>query len=139
MFLASKKKIEFLKPLEANLDTSSTVPNVKLLVREKDDQDKKNFSKLMDAVRASKKGKTIGTFAKDKFPGSFMELWRDALKKASFESVDVSNILGVIMAPKEESEISIVKKAAGLSSDIFSKYLKVGIVQMDDIFSLQCC
>jgi nucleosome binding factor SPN SPT16 subunit len=125
MFLASKKKIEFLKPLETNLDNSGTVPSVKLLTREKDDQDKKNFSKLIDAVKASKKGKTVGSFAKDKFPGPFMELWRDALKKANFESVDVSNVFGVIMAPKEESEISIVKKAAGLSSDIFSKYLKV--------------
>ena len=125
MFLASKKKIEFLKPLETNLDSSGTVPNIKLLTREKDDHDKKNFAKLMDAIKASKNGKTIGTFAKDKFPGPFMELWREALKKAAFESLDVSNIFGIIMAPKEESEISIVKKAAGLSSDIFSKYLKV--------------
>ena len=98
MFLASKKKIEFLKPLETNLDSSGTVPNIKLLTREKDDHAKKNFAK---------------------------ELWREALKKAAFESLDVSNIFGIIMAPKEESEISIVKKAAGLSSDIFSKYLKV--------------
>ena len=30
-FLASKKKIEFLRPLEANLDSSKTVPDVKRL------------------------------------------------------------------------------------------------------------
>ena len=40
-FLASKKKIEFLRPLETNLDTSGTVPPVKLLMRDKEDKDKK--------------------------------------------------------------------------------------------------
>ena len=40
MFLASKKKIEFLKPLETNLDSSGTVPNIKLLTRETDDKGK---------------------------------------------------------------------------------------------------
>ena len=38
------------------------------------------------------------------------------------------------MAAKEESELNVVKKAAGLSSDIFSKYLKeqVEVVVVDD-------
>ena len=33
VFLASKKKIEFLRPLESNIDSSKTVPDVKLLRR----------------------------------------------------------------------------------------------------------
>ena len=40
-FLASKKKIEFLRPLEPNGDSSGTVPNIKLLMRDKEDKDKK--------------------------------------------------------------------------------------------------
>jgi nucleosome binding factor SPN SPT16 subunit len=124
--------------LESNLDSSNTVPNIKLLTREKDDQDKKNFAKLIDAIKGSKKGKTIGHFAKDKFPGPFMELWREALKKGGFETVDVSTVFGIIMAPKEESEISIVKKAAGLSSDIFSKYLKVSFYLLIFVAFLSC-
>merc|ERR1719237_638620 len=36
------------------------------------------------------------------------------------------------MAPKEESEVSTIKKAAGLSSDLFSKYLKEQIMDIID-------
>jgi len=131
-FLASKKKIEFLRPLETNLDSSETVPGLKLLTRDKEDKDKKNFSKLVDSIKGSKKGKTLGVFSKDKFPGSFMDLWRDALKKENFETVDLTNVFGYLMAAKEESELNVVKKAAGLSSDIFSKYLKEQIMDIID-------
>jgi len=131
-FLASKKKIEFLRPLEANIDGTKTVPDVKLLTRDKEDKDKANFSKLIDAIKASKNGKSIGVFAKDKFPGGFMDLWRDAIKGESFSELDFSSTFGYLMAPKEESEISIVKKAAGLSSDLFSKYLKEQIMDIID-------
>merc|ERR1719445_2443894 len=131
-FLASKKKIEFLRPLETNLDTSKTVPEVKLLTRDKEDKDKKNFSRILESIKGSKGGKVLGGFAKDNFPGPFMESWREALKKESFQSVDMTALFGYLMAPKEESEISIVKKAAGLSSDIFSKYLKEQIMDIID-------
>jgi len=130
-FLASKKKIEFLRPLE-KIEGNSGVPTLKLLTRDKDDKDKKNFLKLIQSIKGSKKGKTLGGFSKDKFPGAFMDLWREALKKESFENVDLSVPFGYLMAPKEESELSIIKKAAGLSSDIFSKYLKEQIMDIID-------
>ena len=41
--LASKKKIEFLRPLESNTDNSKTIPDVKLLVRDKEDKDKETW------------------------------------------------------------------------------------------------
>jgi len=131
-FLASKKKIEFLRPLETNLDTSGTVPPVKLLMRDKEDKDKKNFGKLVSAMKESKGGKSLGVFVKDQFPGPFMDLWRDSLKSAGLETVDVSGVFGYLMAPKDEAEISTIKKAAGLSSDIFAKYLKEQIMDIID-------
>ena len=54
LFLASKKKIEFLRPLETNLDSSKTVPDIKLLTRDKEDKDKKNFGRIMEAIKGSK-------------------------------------------------------------------------------------
>lgn len=74
----------------------------------------------------------MGVFAKDRFPGSFMDQWRDALKKESFDTTDLTAVFGYLMAPKEDSEMSVVKKAAGLSSDIFSKYLKEQIMDIID-------
>ena len=131
-FLASKKKIEFLRPLESNLDSSKTVPDVRLLVRDKEDKDKRNISKLIENIRSSKKGKLIGSFTKDKYPGDLMSAWKEAIKAEGFESLDMSAAFGYIMAPKEEVEMNLIKKAAGLSSDIFSKYLKEQIMDIID-------
>ena len=121
-FLASKKKIDFLRQIETNLD--SAVPPIKLMVRDKSDNDKKNFEKVTEAIKDSRNGKKLGVFSKDKdFPGPFMDAWRNVVGKFSTE--DMSNALANIMAPKEESELALIKKASQASMDVFSKYLKV--------------
>uniref|UniRef100_A0A1L8E2L1 FACT complex subunit n=1 Tax=Nyssomyia neivai TaxID=330878 RepID=A0A1L8E2L1_9DIPT len=129
-FLASKKKIEFLKQIENTKEDD--VPTVKLLVRDRTDSDKGNFKKLLDAIRASKKGKTLGVFTKDLCGGEFCESWRAALKNESFDEVDLGAALGYIMCPKEDTEVSIVRKACQVSVDLFNKYLKDQIMEIID-------
>lgn len=129
-FLASKKKIEFLKQVE-NVKEDG-VPQIKLLVREKNDKDKANFEKLIEAMKASKDGKVVGIFSKDNFPGEFCESWRNILKKESFENVDISAALAYVMATKDESEILTVKKASLATVDVFTKYLKDQIMEIID-------
>lgn len=80
VFLASKKKIEFLKPVEG-ASKEEGVPEIKLLVRHKDDKDKANFEKLIEAIKESKSGKTIGVFSKDSFSNEFCDLWKKTLKE----------------------------------------------------------
>lgn len=128
--LASKKKIDFLKQLEASKENDQ--PQIKLLTRNKGDKDKENFQKLISEIKSSKKGKTIGEFSKDKFPGEFMESWRSALGAASFQKVDVSSIMAYIMAPKEESEIKTMQKASAVTCEVFSKYLREQIMEIID-------
>lgn len=130
-FLAGKKKIEFLRQIEANKDENN-VPPVKLLTRDKGDVDKNHMKKLIEEIKKSKKGKTIGVFAKENYPGAFMDLWRSTLKKENFESVDVSAAVAFVMAPKEENELAITKKACNVTSDLFSKYLKDQIMEIID-------
>ena len=38
--------------------------SIKLMVRDKADNDKKNFEQLVDAIKESKKGSTLGVIAK---------------------------------------------------------------------------
>lgn len=128
--MASKKKIEFLKQIEGIKDDD--LPQVKLLVKDKNDKDKANFEKLIEIMKASKKGKSIGVFSKDNFPGEFCESWRAALKEKDFEQVDVSSALGYIMAVKEEPEVLTVKKACLVTVDVFTKYLKDHIMEIID-------
>lgn len=129
-FLASKKKIDFLRQAERKDDTAGIA--LKLLVKDKTDKDAANFQTLIQAIKDSKAGKTMGVFAKDNFPGEFIELWRAALKKEDFQTVDVSPAVAMVIAPKDDYEILTIKKACMVSVDVFTKYLKDQIMEIID-------
>ncbi|XP_041977304.1 FACT complex subunit spt16 isoform X2 [Aricia agestis] len=130
-FLASKKKIEFLRQIE-NGKEESDLPPVKLLIRDRNDKDKENFNKLIQEIKKSKSGKTLGVFAKDNYPGEFCESWKNTMKSEKFENVDVSSSIALLIAPKEDSEIITVKKACLVTVDVFTKYLKDQIMEIID-------
>ncbi|XP_005102634.1 FACT complex subunit SPT16 [Aplysia californica] len=132
--LASKKKIEFLKQLDSSKENDQGIPSLKLITRDKGDKekDKANFQKMIEYIKKSKKGKTVGEFNKDKYPGELMEAWRNALKGAGFEKVDVSGQFAYIMAPKEESEVKTIQKASQVTCDVFNNYLKEQIMEIID-------
>ena len=52
--LSSKKKIEFLRPLEAALAKRGDLPNLILYMRNKADNDDENFSGIAQAIKRSK-------------------------------------------------------------------------------------
>ncbi|KAK1121312.1 splicing associated factor Dre4 [Melipona bicolor] len=131
-FLASKKKIEFLRKLENQKTEETGVPSVKLFVRDRNDEDKANFVKLIEIIKQSKKGKTLGVFSKENYPGAFMDAWRATLKSESFDTVDVSAAAAYVMCPKEDAEIHTIKKACLVSVDVFTKYLKDQIMEIID-------
>ncbi|RZF37802.1 hypothetical protein LSTR_LSTR007164 [Laodelphax striatellus] len=129
-FLASKKKIEFLRQIENSKDEN--IPPVKLHTRDRGGDDKASFVKLIDSIKSSKKGKTIGVFPKDMRSGNFMTAWKGALDKEKFETVDVTAALAYVMSTKEENELAIVKKACQVSVDLYNKYLKDQIMEIID-------
>ncbi|XP_077983541.1 FACT complex subunit SPT16-like [Glandiceps talaboti] len=132
-FLASKKKIEFLKQVASDKENVNGIPPITLLTREKGSDNKANFSKLTSAVKDSKKGKCIGIFSKDNFPGDFMESWRKALEQEGYEKTDISAAIAYIMSVKEDSEVSMVKRASAISCDVFNKYLREQIMEAVDM------
>ncbi|XP_032592333.1 FACT complex subunit spt16 isoform X2 [Drosophila grimshawi] len=129
-FLTSKKKIEFLK--QAQNISEEGVPEIKLLVRDRNDKDQANFEKLIKTIQDSRKGKRLGVFTKDAFPGEFSESWKKMLTAGKFEHVDISTIIAYLMCPKDESEINNIRKASLVSMDIFNKYLKDEIMDIID-------
>nr|XP_022905193.1 FACT complex subunit spt16-like [Onthophagus taurus] len=129
-FLCSKKKINFLRQAENNKEENSI--GIKLLIRDRNDKDEANFKTLISAIKESRKGKTLGTFTKENYPGEFMDSWRAALKKEEFNVVDVSSAVAYVMCPKEETEIVTIKKACNVSVDVFTKYLKDQIMEIID-------
>lgn len=132
LILATKKKIEFLKQIESSKENENDTPEIKLLTREKGDKDKANYQQLVNAIKGSKKGKTLGEFSKDKFTGEFVDGWKAALKGGGFEKVDVSASLALEMSVKEESELKLMQKASQITCDVFSKYLRDQIMEIID-------
>ncbi|KRT79094.1 Peptidase [Oryctes borbonicus] len=129
-FLASKKKIDFLRQAENNKEENSVA--LKLLTRDRTDKDENNFKTLISAIKGSKKGKTIGTFSKENYPGEFMDSWRAALKKEELATIDVSSAVAYVISPKEDTEILTIKKACMVTVDVFTKYLKDQIMEIID-------
>uniref|UniRef100_A0A2P2I040 FACT complex subunit n=1 Tax=Hirondellea gigas TaxID=1518452 RepID=A0A2P2I040_9CRUS len=127
-FLASKKKIEILEGLSKSKEEG--LPNIKLFVRDKADKDVANIAKLMTAIKGSGRGKTVGVYAKDKFSSDLVDAWRKAIKQ--FEQIDMSTWMGGIMSIREESELSIVKKASSATVDVYNKYLKEQLMEIID-------
>ncbi|XP_063157590.1 FACT complex subunit SPT16 [Candoia aspera] len=134
IFMASKKKVEFLKQIANSKSNENTngVPAVTLLVREKNESNKANFDKMIDALKNSKNGKRIGVFSKDKFPGEFMNSWNEALSKEGFEKVDISAVVAYTMAVKEDGELALMRKAAAITSEVFTKFLKERVMEIVD-------
>lgn len=127
-FLASKKKIDFLRQAESKDENNI---QLNLLIRDKDSDDT-NFKTLFAAIKESRNGKTIGVFLKDNYSGQLMEAWRAAIKKQDFQTIDISTQIAYLMSPKEESEITTIKKASMVTVDVFTKYLKDQIMEIID-------
>ena len=54
----------------------------------KADNDKKNFEKLIEAIKESKKGKTVGVFAKDaKLSGQFLVILMSGILRSRINLV----------------------------------------------------
>uniref|UniRef100_A0A6G1S525 FACT complex subunit n=1 Tax=Aceria tosichella TaxID=561515 RepID=A0A6G1S525_9ACAR len=120
VFLAAKKKIDFLKTLQINKDG---VPKVTLLVRDKDDSNKANFEKILSIIKSN--GTNLGVFSKDKFEGEFYEECLKNLYKPenNFERKDASPAMAVIMAVKDESELQYIQKACTATETTYSRVL----------------
>uniref|UniRef100_A0AAQ5YHJ8 FACT complex subunit n=1 Tax=Amphiprion ocellaris TaxID=80972 RepID=A0AAQ5YHJ8_AMPOC len=133
-FLASKKKVDFLKQVAVTKgnENANGVPPITLLTREKNESNKANFDKMIEAIRGSKEGKTVGVFSKDKFPGEYMKSWNDTITAEGLEKVDISAVVAYTMAVKEDGELSLMKKAAAITSEVYSKFFKERVMEIVD-------
>uniref|UniRef100_A0A3Q3J6N8 FACT complex subunit n=1 Tax=Monopterus albus TaxID=43700 RepID=A0A3Q3J6N8_MONAL len=134
IFLASKKKVDFLKQVAITKgnENANGVPPITLLTREKNESNKGNFDKMIEAIRGSKEGKTVGIFSKDKFPGEYMKSWNDTLTAEGLEKVDISAVVAYTMAVKEDGELGLMKKAAAITSEVYSKFFKERVMEIVD-------
>ncbi|XP_065915341.1 FACT complex subunit SPT16-like [Dysidea avara] len=130
--LASKKKIDFLKPLEPVIGKRSDLPKLHLHLRNKNDSDTENFKKILTAIKSSKSGGRIGVFTKDNFTGDFVEGWKKVLEDTNLEMTDVSAVFAYVSSVKDNNEVETIKVASNTSCHVFNKYVKREIVKIVD-------
>ena len=53
------------------------------------DNDEKIFSDIIEQIRQSHQGKTLGIFPKDKIDGTFGEQWKNCLSQHAFATVSI--------------------------------------------------
>lgn len=122
VFLATKKKIDFLQPLQDKAPSNGRVPKIELLVRNKVDSNKANFETIIDHLKGAK---DIGIFTRDKFPGDFYQECQDNIFKPEykFEKQDVSAGIAYILAVKEDVELQLIQKACNATETTYARAL----------------
>jgi len=121
-FLATKKKIDFLKPLQEKAPQGGKVPKIELLIRDKVDSNRANFDRILKGLSS---GKTLGIFAKDKFPGDFYQECITQIFKTEYEyeKQDVSAAIAYILAVKEDTELQYIQKACNATETTYARVL----------------
>mmetsp|Transcript_10616 Transcript_10616/g.13105 ORF Transcript_10616/g.13105 Transcript_10616/m.13105 type:complete len:1111 (-) Transcript_10616:134-3466(-) len=126
LILGTKKKIEFLQPIVGKAPSSSSIKDVKLLLRNKTDENAENFlTMLKDGEMVE--GTKVGVFLKEKGgnEGASMVVgWEKAMDSAKVTYVDISAGVSLAMSIKEDMELDLLKKASVLSN----KVLKHGVI-----------
>lgn len=131
VFVASPKKIAFLKQVEGGKENDS-IPKYKFINREKTDSEKTFLKEAIETLKKSHNGRKIGVFPKDKYDGEFIKDWNKAVDQGGFEKFDASHLISSILAVKDDAELNCIKKACEITSKIYSKHLKDQIVNIID-------
>lgn len=132
IFLAGKKKIDFLKPLQEKAPSNSKVPKIELYVKDKSDN-RENFEKILRQIKSA--GNNIGVCMKDNFPGDFYAECTKIIfnSENGFEKKDISSGLAYILAVKEDDELQHIQKSCNATETIYSQVLKdlTGIIDKE--------
>lgn len=115
----SAKKSKILEVITT--DKEAKIP-VEIIPIDKEDN-KPNIKKLINAIKASSKGRTIGILKKEKPTGDFISSWLKELDQLDFEQQDVASGFSELLAVKDAKELKAVKTAAIISSHVLKSEL----------------
>ncbi|KAL7542241.1 hypothetical protein ACHAXR_011622 [Thalassiosira sp. AJA248-18] len=138
--LAAKRKCEFLEPAVGEAPENGSVKSLKLLTRNKGDENAENIEEMLKEARGESNGEDvkIGVIMKEfksndgGKEGSNISGWEKKLKDSSSktEIVDATGGISVVMAVKDKEELDLLKKSSVLSN----KVLKHGFVpRIEDV------
>ncbi len=136
LFLAAKKKCEFVQTAVEERPKSSKIAKVTILERNKEDGNAENYSTLLSEVESCREGLEdekekvkVGVFGKElegnkATKNPIVIGWQDQIEAASetVETVDITTALGFVMMVKDETELDCMKKSSVLSNKVLKHF-----------------
>ena len=125
--LSSKRKCDFLVPAMYNVTEDVPVKSLKLLTRNKSDDNAENIEEMLAIAKtgcSTGNDFKIGVLLKEFKPndnaweGSNLAGWKKALKSDSSKVVDVTGGISLVMAVKDKDELLLLKKSSVLSNKV---------------------
>jgi len=131
IIFAGTKKINYLKQIDNEHTNKENAPRNFIFLTRKDD-DEQNLVDIIEHIKQSHEGKTLGIFAKDTVEGTFGEQWQNCLNQHNFTTVDISSSVGYLLSMKDNDELGLIRKACEITGKLYSKHLKDQIVDIVD-------
>jgi len=145
--LAAKKKCEFIKAAADNISEGSSIQEIHLLLRNKEDNNAENYETLWKEAGIPTNGESgkampiaviVKEEANNKASGGILGPWEAKLEEAKdakrIEIVDAAPGLASVMSVKDDNEQDLMKKSSVLSN----KVMKHGYVKkMEEVIDAE--
>ena len=147
-FLATKKKCEFLRAAAKNVPDGSSIKEIHLLLRNKEDNNAENYQTLWEQAGIPDTGSENGDRhrvgavlkerANNKESGGILGPWEQKLEEAEEKKqvsvVDTAPGLATVMSIKDNDEQDLMKKSSVLSN----KVMKHGYIKkMEEVIDVE--
>lgn len=125
--LCSQKKASILESVKKPARESVGVEIV-LHVKPKNDDGASLMDAIIRAIRTQSKSdghdsSTVGHIAREEPEGKLLDLWAEKLKSSKFNLSDVANGFSALFAAKSNEEITSIKRAAYLTSNVMKNFV----------------
>jgi nucleosome binding factor SPN SPT16 subunit len=99
-FITTQKKAAYLEAIK-----DDTKFPIETFYKTKDENANKEIFRNMLSIIKKNYGTTIGTLVKGEYEGKFIPLWNEYVTSESFNTVEISRGLGVILSTKDATEL----------------------------------
>lgn len=131
VIITSEGKAKHLKHLTAQPTANSS--KLEIWTRTKDQEhNKKLFSDLVEEVKTTSAGKSVGTIVKDQFKGKFIDEWKEISSEANFAYADAAIFLSKFLELKDSEEFGYTQLASRSSVVMMDSFANDMMVVVDE-------
>ncbi|RAL39897.1 hypothetical protein DM860_008037 [Cuscuta australis] len=121
-FLCSQKKASLLEAVRETVQ-KTVGADIVMHVKLKSEDGTTQTDAIFNSIRTQLKSPVVGYIAKEAPEGKLLEMWAGKLKKSGLQLGDITQGISDILAIKDQTELTNVKKAAYLSASTLRNFV----------------